>query len=67
MTNNQKITKAEAYDLLAGTIAKAFVRGIDKIYGSEFERGQIRTVMNLLGVVKEIDERIIKFDELKEV
>lgn len=61
---NWKCTKAEAYDLLSGTILKALERGIGKIFGNDFEKGQICTVKNLAEVVAEINSRIIK-EEVK--
>lgn len=67
MTKLKKaITKAEAYDLLSGTIARAFVKGFTqgKMLGSEFEKGQFAVLKNLLGIVKEIDESVIK-EEVK--
>lgn len=69
MTKNWKITKAEAYDMLAKTIAMAFTKSITtgKAFGSEYERGMSRAVMNLLAVVREIDEHIIPTDDKKEV
>lgn len=62
MALTRPITKEEAYDLLSGTIAKAFEKGITRgmLFGSDYEKGQFQTVKNLLEVVNEINEQIVK-------